>query len=122
MNLMTNAIKYTPAGEVSLGFLAGPPGRWAIEVADTGPGIPIEEQSRIFEEFHRVPGTTGGQPGAGLGLAITQQLVTLLGGNLELSSESGHGTKFRIELPTKPPVAASELVDDDARIESSAGD
>ncbi|HEX5176132.1 MAG TPA: sensor histidine kinase [Chthoniobacteraceae bacterium] len=122
MNLMTNAIKYTPAGEVSLGFLAGPPGRWAIEVADTGPGIPIQEQSRIFEEFHRVSATTGGQPGAGLGLAITQQLVTLLGGHIELTSESGRGTKFRIELPTKPPAASAALVDDDVRIESTAGD
>ena len=102
MNLMTNAIKYTPAGEVSLSFTTAAPGWWAIEVADTGPGIPVEEQSRIFEEFHRVASTTGGQPGAGLGLAISHQLVTLLGGKIELASRPGQGPKFRVELPVKP--------------------
>jgi signal transduction histidine kinase len=113
MNLMTNAIKYTPSGEVSLAFLPARAGFWAIEVTDTGPGIPVEEQAHIFEEFHRVPTTTAGQPGAGLGLAITQQLVKLMGGTIELSSQSGKGTKFRIELPTKPSTIELELASND---------
>jgi len=113
MNLMTNAIKYTPAGEVSLSFLPGAAGHWIIEVNDTGPGIALEEQSRIFDEFHRVASTTGGQPGAGLGLAITQQLVKLLGGSIDLTSEVGQGTTFRIKLPTKPSTKQS-CADDDS--------
>jgi signal transduction histidine kinase len=99
MNLVTNAIKYTPSGEVRLAFIAGNASEWMITVTDTGPGIPVEEQSRIFEEFHRFPETTGGQPGAGLGLAITQQLVTLLRGRIEVEAEVGRGTVFRVTLP-----------------------
>jgi signal transduction histidine kinase len=99
MNLVTNAIKYTAAGEVSIAFLPGNEGNWAIEVSDTGPGVSPEERERIFEEFYRVPATTGGQPGAGLGLAITQRLVQLLGGRIEVESEVGRGTRFRVILP-----------------------
>lgn len=99
MNLLSNAIKYTTAGEVGIAFLPGTDGNWAIEVSDTGPGVPPDECERIFEEFHRVPATTGGQPGAGLGLAITQRLVQLLGGRIEVESEVGRGTRFRVILP-----------------------
>jgi signal transduction histidine kinase len=99
MNLLSNAIKYTTAGEVGIAFLPGTDGNWAIEVSDTGPGVPPQEHERIFEEFHRVPATTGGQPGAGLGLAITRRLVQLLGGRIEVESEVGRGTRFRVILP-----------------------
>ena len=102
MNLVSNAIKYTPAGEVTLAFRRRNASEWAIEVRDTGPGIPKEERVRIFQEFHRVPATTGGQPGAGLGLAISQQLVHLLGGEIEVDSEVGKGTTFRVILPREP--------------------
>jgi signal transduction histidine kinase len=118
MNLMTNAIKYTTSGEVGLSFLPAAPGWWAIEATDTGPGIPPEEQARIFEEFHRVSSTTGGQPGAGLGLAITHQLVTLLGGKIEISSHPGRGSRFRVELPVKPNATFAEPRVIDGGIES----
>jgi signal transduction histidine kinase len=102
MNLVTNAIKYTSAGEVTLAFIQRNASEWAIEVRDTGPGVPEEERARIFQEFHRVPETTGGQPGAGLGLAISQQLVQLLGGEIEMETEVGKGTTFRVVLPRGP--------------------
>ncbi len=102
MNLTTNAIKYTSQGEVCLSFVAAGADEWAIEVRDTGPGIPPQDRERIFEEFHRVASTAAGHPGSGLGLAITQQLVQLLGGRIELESEVGKGTQFRVVLPRKP--------------------
>jgi signal transduction histidine kinase len=99
MNLVTNAIKYTMHGEVQLSFLAGDSREWMVIVSDTGPGIPLAEVSHIFEEFHRIPQTTSGQPGAGLGLTITRQLVTLLRGRIEVESDVGRGTRFRVILP-----------------------
>jgi signal transduction histidine kinase len=70
-----------------------------LEVCDTGPGIPPQSRERIFEEFQRLPETSVGQPGAGLGLAIVRRLVQLLNGRIELESEVGSGTCFRVILP-----------------------
>ncbi|HEX8296269.1 MAG TPA: sensor histidine kinase [Chthoniobacteraceae bacterium] len=108
LNLSLNAIKYTVQGEIRVDFRSGAGDTWHIEVSDTGPGIPAAECQRIFQEFHRVPATTGGQPGAGLGLAITLQLVKLLSGRIEVFSEVGRGTRFCVTLPRaplKPPIA-----------------
>ncbi|MDB6149603.1 MAG: histidine kinase [Chthoniobacter sp.] len=103
MNLAMNAIKYTRDGEVRLNFLPGVDGCWVLEVTDTGPGIPQEERQNIFEEFHRVAATTGGQPGVGLGLAITKQLIELLRGRIEVHAPEGGGTVFRVLLPRDSP-------------------
>lgn len=103
MNLAMNAIKYTRDGEVRLNFLPGEDGCWVLEVGDTGPGIPEEERQNIFHEFHRVASTTGGQPGVGLGLAITQQLVELLHGHIEVHAPDTGGTLFRVLLPREAP-------------------
>ena len=108
-NLVSNAIKYTPAGgsvEVRARLREGGPapgaGRWlAVEVADTGPGIPAELRERIFEEFARV----GPGPGAGLGLAISRHLARALGGDLTVESEVGRGSTFTLWLPVRPPAA-----------------
>lgn len=113
-NLLSNALKYTPHGgevclsaEVQEGRRADDPGRWvAIHVEDTGPGIPEEERSELFEEFKRLePGTAAG---AGVGLAITDRIVRLLGGEISVASEVGAGSTFTIRLPVDPaPSAAS---------------
>ena len=99
LNLGTNAVKYTPSGAISLRFARHDAECWMLEVCDTGPGIPRKSRESIFEEFQRLPETSAGQPGAGLGLAIVQHLVELLKARIELESEVGLGTCFRVILP-----------------------
>jgi signal transduction histidine kinase len=103
-NLVTNALKFTPPpGQVTVGVDASPadagrPGTWArLSVIDTGPGIPLDEQERIFYEFHRVPGSTA--PGHGLGLASSRGIGRLLGGDVTVESVPGQGTTFVLWLP-----------------------
>ncbi len=98
-NVLSNAIKYTPTGGV-ISVSAG----WAgseswIKVQDTGPGIPVEEQERIFAPFYR--GSVGKRfpQGMGLGLSIARDLVAAHGGRLELESAPGKGSLFIFWLP-----------------------
>jgi signal transduction histidine kinase len=110
-NLISNAVKYTPApGRVMLSLTdesrATPPqpGRWAaIAVEDTGHGIPQEEQERIFDEFHRVPGAPG--PGHGLGLSISRRIARHLGGDVTVRSTFGSGSTFFLWLPLREATA-----------------
>ncbi len=99
MNLLGNAIKFTPkGGSIELGaHLAG--GRVRVEVRDNGPGIPPAEQQRIFEAFYRLHELGKKTEGTGLGLAITHRLVELHGGELTLDSEVGKGSCFYFSLP-----------------------
>lgn len=101
-NLLSNAIKYTQArGTVSLAAGLEDSQVW-IRVSDTGLGITVEEQARIFEPFHRShPGRRFPQ-GMGLGLTIARDLVTAHGGQLEVESEPGRGSSFTIRLPQQP--------------------
>jgi signal transduction histidine kinase len=103
-NLVSNALKYTPSpGEVSVGIDTlsedeAHRGSWArIVVTDTGPGIPFEEQERIFSEYHRAPGATG--PGHGLGLAISRRVARICGGDVTVESVPGQGASFVLWLP-----------------------
>lgn len=98
LNLATNAVKYTAVGSVTFSFRSHPDGRWCVEVADTGCGIAAEDHERIFDEFYRT-GTTGTEPGVGLGLAITKHLTHMLGGEIEVESKPGNGAIFRVFLP-----------------------
>src|SRR6267142_9729 len=114
MNLLGNAIKFTPKdGSIELGaHLAG--GRVRVEVRDNGPGIPPAEQQRIFEAFYRLRESGKKTEGTGLGLAITHRLVELHGGELTLDSEIGQGSCFHFCLPVaagrrEPPSAKIEL-------------
>jgi signal transduction histidine kinase len=109
-NLLTNAIKYTPQGGVAVRLFhrngGGEGGGWiGMEVVDTGLGIPLAEQERIFEEFHRIH--PGHAQGTGLGLAISRRLARLLGGDLTLvRSAVGQGSTFALWLPeTAHPLA-----------------
>ncbi len=101
LNLMSNAIEYTPAGgSVTLGLACV--GDWArVTVSDTGPGIPREELPHIFERFYRVDRSRKrtGQGGAGLGLSIAYWITRSHEGRLEVASEVGKGTTFSVWLP-----------------------
>lgn len=99
MNLVGNAIKFTPeGGEISLSTCCLD-GAIRVEVRDSGPGIPPEEQKRIFEPFYRLGDTDKKIEGTGLGLAITRRLVELHGGNLGIESQPGSGSCFFFNLP-----------------------
>lgn len=104
MNLMGNAIKFTPeSGEIRLSaFLVD--GSVRVEVRDSGPGIPPAEQQRIFEAFYRMADTDKKIEGTGLGLAITRRLVELHGGSLGIESEIGRGSCFFFTLPAAQMV------------------
>jgi signal transduction histidine kinase len=100
LNLLDNAVKYTPAGgEISL-VLARQNGNAEIVVSDTGIGIPETDQARVFDRFFRVDKararTLGG---AGLGLSIAQWIVEVHGGTISLASTPGHGSTFTAVLP-----------------------
>lgn len=99
MNLLGNAIKFTPKGG-RIELAARQVGdKVRIEVRDSGPGIPPEEKKRIFEAFHRIKQAEKSTEGTGLGLAITRRLVELHGGQLEVESELGAGSCFYFMLP-----------------------
>ncbi|MGB6687242.1 MAG: response regulator [Terracidiphilus sp.] len=100
MNLLGNAIKFTPkGGRIELAARqAGDMVR--IEVRDSGPGIPPEEKQRIFDAFHRLRQSEKAAEGTGLGLAITRRLVELHGGQLDVESEPGQGSCFFFTMPS----------------------
>jgi signal transduction histidine kinase len=101
MNLIHNAIKYTPnSGAIRVAVAKTPSGEASIEVRDTGPGIPAAHRQRIFERFYRVDvGRSRDAGGVGLGLAIARWAVEANGGRIELESEEGKGSLFRVVLP-----------------------
>ncbi|MDC0743156.1 ATP-binding response regulator [Polyangium mundeleinium] len=100
LNLLSNALKFTFDGEIAVSLRhAGD--RVILAVRDTGTGIPASELPRIFERFHRVQGARARtHEGAGIGLALVQDLVRLHGGEIEVESEVGRGSTFRISLRT----------------------
>jgi len=98
-NLVSNAIKYTPAGSIQV--LLYKQGPWAVlEVKDTGMGIPEADISRLFTEFFRASNARRSQiPGTGVGLAGVKELVERFDGELELVSEENQGSAFTVRLP-----------------------
>lgn len=100
-NLLSNAIKYTPAGGiVSVGAGAEDDSIW-IRVSDTGPGIALEDQDRIFAPFYRGDSARRFPQGMGLGLTIARDLAIAHGGRLELDSAPGQGSQFTLWLPLR---------------------
>jgi signal transduction histidine kinase len=110
-SLLLNATKYTPAGG-TISVKAQPHGdSVVIEVTDTGIGIPLDEQPRIFEEFYRASNARQREPeGDGLGLSLVKRIVELHHGTIGFSSELGRGTTFRIVLPLTVPPEVSQAV------------
>jgi signal transduction histidine kinase len=98
-NLVSNAIKYSPSGGPVLIRARQLDSELWIEVVDKGVGIPRDEIGRLGERFFRAS-TAGRAPGTGLGIAITRELVDLHGGSLEVESDVGSGSIFRIRIPT----------------------
>jgi signal transduction histidine kinase len=102
-NLMSNAIKFTPAGGEVRVSVAPANGSVRLEVADTGIGIPEGEQRRLFERFFRASTASERQiQGTGLGLYIARAIVEAHGGEISFESSPGRGTAFRIDLPVEP--------------------
>jgi PAS domain S-box-containing protein len=100
VNLLDNAVKYSPdGGEVAV-ELGSAPGLVTVTVRDSGLGIPPGEQDRIFEKFYRLdPALTRGVGGSGLGLYISRELVSRMGGRMSVRSRPGEGAAFTVELP-----------------------
>ncbi len=115
VNLIGNAIKFTEVGRVDVrvsGSTLGENAQLVVSVADTGVGIPAEKLATIFEKFEQVDNSRSRRyEGAGLGLAITKQLVGLMGGTIRVESAVGKGAAFRVELA---------LIVDTARASSAA--
>jgi two-component system OmpR family sensor kinase len=112
-NLMGNAVTHTPdrtpiqvqLSETTLGPLPAV----ALDVADQGPGLPPDQQRRIFERFYRADQARARKTGgAGLGLSIVAALVAAHGGRVTVSSTPGRGATFRVVLPLAPDVIASD--------------
>ncbi len=99
-NLVDNAIKYTPAGRAVAVVCWGDHNELCVEVADTGIGIPRDDLPRIFERFYRVDKARSRElGGTGLGLSIVKHLVVTLGGQIDVTSRLGSGTRFQVRLP-----------------------
>ena len=98
-NLVGNAIKYTDKGEVRVGVNIANR-QLSISVKDTGCGMTPDELQTVFNAFTRLPGAQG-KEGVGLGLTITHEIVTLLGGNIRVQSTKGKGSTFTVSLPVK---------------------
>ena len=102
LNLLDNAVKYTPAGgEISLA-LTRQNGNAEIVVRDTGIGIPEADRQRIFDRFYRVDkARSRALGGAGLGLSIVRWIVEVHGGEIHIDSSPGRGSTFTVDLPLK---------------------
>jgi signal transduction histidine kinase len=99
-NLVENAYKYTPDDTRVSVMAKGVGGGITIEVNDDGDGIPADKRGQLFDAFHRVHETTAGQDGVGLGLYVVSQLVSAMGGRVDLTSSS-NGTNFTINIPCR---------------------
>jgi signal transduction histidine kinase len=98
-NLISNAIKYSPAGSVVHVAARALAGAVAIEVADAGRGIPPDVVHRIFEPYYRVPDAAGAARGTGIGLAVVKALVEAHGGTVRVDSVPASGTRVTVVLP-----------------------
>jgi len=102
-NLLSNALKFTPArGRVRVAAFAAPDSV-AFVVADTGPGIAPQHSGRVFEKFFRVPQRSG-PSGIGLGLAIAKEIVEAHGGRISFKNGAGGGAEFQFTIPCAPAV------------------
>lgn len=98
LNLLGNAIRYSPSGSQVWLRLEGEGARARVIVADQGPGLSAEQQARVFQKFERL-GRSGEDGGSGLGLYISQRLARAMGGDLSVESAPGQGARFVLDLP-----------------------
>jgi two-component system, OmpR family, sensor histidine kinase KdpD len=100
MNLLDNAVEYTPAGSALEVTALGRENKLVLEIRDRGPGIPSGKEEQIFQKFFRSH-TSGGRRGIGLGLAICRGIVEAHGGTIVATNRTEGGAVFRIELPVE---------------------
>ncbi len=114
LNLAGNAVKFTDKGQVLVRIECVDDGMWRIVVSDSGPGIPEDQQEKVFEAFRSLDksGSKSVAASTGLGLAIARNLVELMGGTIRLESELGVGSTFEIRLPLQP--ATPEMLEPEA--------
>jgi signal transduction histidine kinase len=107
-NILSNALKFTPAGKSVRLSLSSKQGQATISIRDQGPGISPEDQKKMFGKFQKLSARpTGGESSHGLGLSIVRSLVTRLHLEMEFESELGKGTEFRFHVPVDWPGAQS---------------
>lgn len=105
-NLISNAVKFTPQGTVSLRvFLYSEGKQLVFQVKDTGVGIPFQEQSKIFDMYYQVQSPEHKPLGSGIGLAVAKSIAQLMGGDLSVESEVAKGTTFTLTLPLQEAIA-----------------
>ena len=124
INLLSNALKFTPEGRVTLRVEPTGDERLSFAVSDTGIGIPPEQQQAIFEAFSQEGSHISDRyGGTGLGLAICRRLVEMMGGTIELESRLGHGSTFHFTLPLQAgePPLPKRARDQLTRIEGGSG-
>ncbi|WP_375395018.1 ATP-binding protein [uncultured Sphingomonas sp.] len=112
-NLLSNALKFTPAGTIALVVETDGDDRYRIAITDTGIGIPADKTDQIFESFRQADaGTTRQFGGTGLGLAICRNLARAMGGDIAVDSTPGEGSTFSVVLPLVRPLVstASETI------------
>lgn len=108
-NLLSNALKFTESGAVTLRGALAADGRVAISISDTGIGIPADKLDVIFESFRQVDaGTTRKYGGTGLGLSICRNLARAMGGDVGVTSATGRGSTFTVWLPFVRPAQADD--------------
>jgi signal transduction histidine kinase len=99
VNLVGNAVKYTPEDGTVTVTVREQELQVAVEVRDTGIGIPTESLPKLFSEFYRAPNAKAFETGTGLGLVIVKELVESFNGRISVESEEGKGTAFTVHLP-----------------------
>jgi signal transduction histidine kinase len=115
-NLLSNAVKFTPEdGEIRMRASRAQNGDLMVEVSDTGPGIPPDQRSHIFDKYYQI-GEAARSAGAGLGLAIAHDVVKAHGGSIEVDSRVGAGTTFRLLLPSRRSAVDRNAAPDEIRI------
>jgi len=101
-NLLANALKYSPANTTVTLRLRITGSSCHLEVVDQGPGIPLHEQTLIFNKYARGAAAQR-TPGAGLGLALVKRIADLHGGSVRLESQPGAGARFMVDIPLRQP-------------------
>jgi two-component system sensor histidine kinase GlrK len=108
-NLLSNAVKFTPRGGTISIHARGEREQLLLDVMDSGPGIPVEERSRIFEAFYQGKTRQGGHvKGTGIGLSVVTEFVNAHGGSIEILEAKAGGAHFRVRLPMRQPAAQRE--------------
>jgi DNA-binding response OmpR family regulator/anti-sigma regulatory factor (Ser/Thr protein kinase) len=105
-NLLANAFKYTPEGGSVLVKVERDEERLRVSIEDNGPGIPKKELDKIFDRFYQLEGTE--DKGSGIGLALVKELVTLYRGQINVNSEPGKGSRFRVSVPVEKTLFKEE--------------